>query len=68
MEIKDISKQFRVYLAEHFEFQTDAAEHFDVTPQFISAVARGRKDPTRQMLEAMGVNKVRETTVKYVTK
>lgn len=55
IEVKDVSKEFRHYLVDNFEFQKDAATHFGVSTTLVSLVARGKKKPTGKMLDAMGI-------------
>ena len=48
-----------------FASNREAAEHFGVSDAFMSAIFRGKKEPTQKMLAEVGYKKVVTRTVTY---
>jgi transcriptional regulator with XRE-family HTH domain len=43
------------HIRTHFKTQTEAAKHWGVSQQFVAKVRRGKKNPTNEMLVALGL-------------
>jgi len=68
-KIKDICiiKKYKFYDKE-FDSLKDAAQFFNVTPQYISAVFCGYTKPSKKMLELVGMKRVKtEVVVKAIS-
>jgi len=62
---KEVATLLARYVDENFTTRTSASRFFQVTPQFLSAVIKGRKRPNKPMLEALGLEKVVDRQVYY---
>lgn len=53
-----------------FEYgsQREMARDLEVSDQFLSAVFNGKKEPTKKLLDLIGVRKVKTSTVRYLKK
>lgn len=59
----DILAELRAHVARKYIKQCRAASAWGLSPAFVSAVLTGRKEPTKQILDDAGIERV--TTYKY---
>lgn len=58
MKRSEICEEFFWYVRSNFRTNQKAADLFDCSSSFISAVSNGKKEPNEKMLEKMGYEKV----------
>lgn len=63
-QVVDIQTELRVHIARKYKTQTAAAEAWNCSNAFVSAVLRGAKAPNDTMLEDAGFKCIK--TTKYV--
>lgn len=54
---KDFLEILKAYLDTHFPTTQDAADHYQISRQYLSNITRGQKPPNKQMLKEMGYNR-----------
>ncbi|AUR85572.1 DNA-binding domain protein [Vibrio phage 1.076.O._10N.286.51.B7] len=65
MNNEEVISLIKIYIDDHFAgSQSQYAESMNVSPQFVSAVLRNKKSPSKQMMEHIGVEKIVTTSYK----
>ncbi len=64
----DIIKAVRQRAYIDFHNQVEYAEYLGVSVAFINSVIRGKKKPSKKVLDDLGVEKVRTVTYQYIEK
>ncbi len=60
-DTEEIGVKFRAYIQKNFSSSTEAAKHYDCSPQSLSNTYSGNQAPNKQMLNDMGYKKVKQT-------
>ena len=58
-------KRLENYIYQNYKTATAYAKKKGVSSQFVSAVVRGKKEPSVDMLKDLGLVKIREVTISY---
>ena len=65
MNNEEVISLLKIYINDHFGgSQSQYAESMNVSPQFVSSVLRGKKTPSKQMMDHIGVEKIVTTSYK----
>ncbi len=65
MNNEEVISLLKIYINDHFGgSQSQYAESMNVSPQFVSAVLRDKKTPSKQMMDHIGVEKIVTTSYK----
>lgn len=65
MNKDEMIEKLRVYIYVNFRNQKQYAKARNMNPSFVSQVLNGTKEPTKKMLEEIGLSKKVVKTIKY---